>query len=121
MKASVDFKIVLITAPSLEVAKHLAESAINARLAACVSFHSGLESLYWWKGQIETTTEVMMLFKTEASRLAELEELIVHHHPYDTPEIAVLNVESTNEKYLAWIKSSLQPGAGATPKPSHPA
>jgi periplasmic divalent cation tolerance protein len=117
MKDCPEFKIVLTTAPDLDVAKHLAESAINARLAACVSFLPGLESLYWWKGQIETTTEVIMLLKTEAARVEELEKLIIHHHPYDTPELAVLPVEAANEKYLAWITTSLKaeaPVAGAT-------
>ena len=114
MKACPEFKIILTTAPDLDVAKHLAESAINARLAACVSFLPSLESLYWWKGQIETTTEVFMLFKTEASHVEDLEELIIHHHPYDTPEFVQVPIEAANEKYLAWLAASLK-GDAVTP------
>jgi periplasmic divalent cation tolerance protein len=119
MKATSEIKIVLTTAPNLVVAKHLAESAINDKLAACVSFLSGMESLYWWKGQIETTSEVLVLFKTHVSKLEALERMISQHHPYETPEFVVLPVESASEKYLNWLVSSLA-GAPETHEESAP-
>jgi periplasmic divalent cation tolerance protein len=117
MKATSEIKIVLTTTPNLVVAKHLAESAINDKLAACVSFVHGMESLYWWKGQIETTSEVLVLFKTHVSKLEALEQMISQHHPYETPEFVVLPVESASEKYLSWLVSSVA-GADETHKES---
>jgi periplasmic divalent cation tolerance protein len=117
MKTTAELKIAMTTTPDLVVAKHLAESAINEKLAACVSFISGMESLYWWKGQIETTSEVLVLFKTHVSRLEALEKMIIAHHPYETPEFVVVPVESASEKYLAWLESSIgekSPNPGET-------
>ena len=112
MQKTSEFKIVLTTTPDLVVAKHLAESAIHAKLAACVSFLPGMESLYWWKGQIETTSEVLVIIKTQVSRLEALEQMIARQHPYETPEFVVLPIESGSEKYFAWITASLQEDGG---------
>jgi periplasmic divalent cation tolerance protein len=107
MKTTSEFKIVLTSTPDLVVAKHLAEAAITQKLAACANFIPGMESIYWWKGQIETASEALVLLKTHSSRVEALEELIRSHHPYDTPEIIVIPMEAASEKYLSWLGASI--------------
>ncbi len=104
---SEQYRIVLVTAPNLAVARRLAKAALSARLVACANLVPKIESHYWWKGRIEHGTEVLVLMKTVASKLAPLEKLIVGKHPYDTPEFLVLEVERGNQRYLNWIKSSV--------------
>ena len=101
------FAIVFVTAPDLKTARQLANAALKARLAACVNLIRGIESHYWWEGNITADTEVLMLFKTRSSRLAALEKLIIAKHPYKVPEFISLPLTSGNRRYLAWLTVSV--------------
>src|SRR5580700_8316687 len=103
MKATAQFRVVLVTAPDLKTARRLARAALRERLAACANLIPGLESHYWWRGKIESSREVLLLFKTRASRLRKLEKLILKEHPYDTPEFVVLQLTAATNRYLAWL------------------
>jgi periplasmic divalent cation tolerance protein len=109
MKAAARFRIVLVTAPDLKTARRLARAALRERLAACANLMPGLESHYWWRGKMESSREVLLLFKTRASRLRKLERLILAEHPYDTPEFVVLPLTAGAEKYLAWLARETKP------------
>jgi periplasmic divalent cation tolerance protein len=102
------FKIVLVTAPLLPVARKLAGKILAARLAACVNLLPGVESHYWWQGKLERGNEILMLIKTTADQLKPLRRLIKRHHPYETPEFIALPVTSGSRKYLKWIEASVQ-------------
>ena len=106
MKPASQFSIVLVTAPAKKVARTLAASALQARLAACANIISAVESHYWWRGKMERSTEVLIIFKTTRRRLAALEKLILRKHSYDTPEFVVLAVQAGTERYLKWIAAS---------------
>ena len=102
---------VFVTAPELAVARELASGILENRLAACVNLVPGLESHYWWEGELCCQTEVLMVLKTTGEKLAELEAFVLAEHPYDTPEFVVLGIESGSRRYLEWIGASLD-GAG---------
>ena len=112
MKATARFRIVLVTAPDLKTARRLARAALGQRLAACANLIPGLESHYWWRGKMESNREVLLLFKTRASRLSRLERLILAEHPYETPEFVVLPLIAGAEKYLAWLKQETRQDTG---------
>ena len=101
------YSVVLVTAPDAEVGRRLARVVLDARAAACVSLVPGLESRYWWEGRIESSNEVLLLIKTAADRLLQLEKLILANHPYDTPEFIVLPIVHGAERYLKWISASV--------------
>ena len=106
--ASKSYSVVLVTAPDLNTARKLARAALAKSLIACANLIPKLESHYWWRGKIETGTEVLMLLKTANSRLDSLEKLILAEHPYDTPEFIVLPINRGNKRYLDWLASSVQ-------------
>jgi periplasmic divalent cation tolerance protein len=106
MKPASKFAIVLVTAPDLKTARTLAKAALQARLIACANLVPKVESHYWWQGKIESGAEVLLVLKTQKSRLAALEKLVLAQHPYDTPEFLVLPVSAGNEKYLDWLADS---------------
>jgi periplasmic divalent cation tolerance protein len=108
MKAAAQFRVVLVTAPDLKTARRLARAALWQRLVACANLISGLESHYWWQGKIESSREVLLVFKTRAACLRKLEQLILAEHPYDTPEFVVLQLTAGTERYLAWLKQETQ-------------
>src|SRR5580658_9458960 len=104
MKATARLRLALVTAPDLKTARRLVRAALRERLAACANVKPGLESHYWWGGKIESSREVLLLFKTRASHLRKLERLILAEHPYDTPEFVVLQLTAGSERYLAWLE-----------------
>jgi periplasmic divalent cation tolerance protein len=105
MKAGTRFALVLVTAPELKTARRLARSALKRRLVACANLIPKIESHYWWQGKVEHGTEVVLLLKTTARRLAALERLVIAENPYDTPEFIVLGVKGGNRRYLDWWRA----------------
>ncbi len=103
MKPAAKFAVILITTPDLKTARALAKAALSARLIACANLVPKVESHYWWQGKIESGTEVLLVLKTQKSKLAALEKLVLAKHPYDTPEFLVLPLNAGNQRYLDWL------------------
>lgn len=106
MKIAKNISIVLITAPDLKTARALARSALTARLVACVNLVPKIESHYRWRGNIESSREVLLVLKTTNSRLAALEKLVLARHPYETPEFLVVPLRAGNGRYLEWLSAN---------------
>ena len=98
---------VLVTAPKLITARVLAKTALKARLVACANLIPRIESHYWWQGKMESSAEVLIIFKITKAKLKALEKLIVVKHPYDTPEFLVLPILAGNKRYLDWLSQSV--------------
>ncbi len=86
-------------------AESLAESVIEARLAACAQLLPALCSIYRWQGSIERNEEVLLLFKTRSTLLEQLTEWIRARHSYEVPEIIATPISSGSPDYLAWIEN----------------
>lgn len=84
----------------------LVKAALQKRLVACGNLVPKIESHYWWKGKIEKSAEVLIVFKTTRKQLAALEKLILEKHPYETPEFVILEIANGTKRYLQWIESS---------------
>ena len=95
--------IILVTAPSPEVANRLAHSLVTEHLAACVNVIPTVMSTYVWEGKLEQTGEALMMIKTRSSRYAELEQYIRTHHPYTTPEIVEIPAGQVTQQYWQWV------------------
>src|SRR5690349_24369062 len=108
MKRAQKFVIVLVTTPDKSTARKLARAALEAKLIACANIVPQIESHYWWQGKVERGKELLLLLKTESTRVKSLEKLIVSLHPYDTPEFVVLSITRGNTRYLKWLNDSLQ-------------
>jgi periplasmic divalent cation tolerance protein len=102
-------RLVLTTASSLEEADRLGRILVEERLAACATLIPMVQSIYRWKGALESSNETMLLLKTVSPQLAALEARLHGLHSYETPEFLVLAVDSGSHAYLAWMTSSLQP------------
>jgi len=101
-------RIVLTTAASPEEANRLARTLVEERLAACVTLIPAVQSIYRWKGEIESATETLLLLKTGGEQLEALETRLHQLHSYQTPEFLVLPVETGSSSYLDWLQSALQ-------------
>ena len=95
--------IVLTQMPDRASALALARSLVETRLAACVSVGGPVESLYHWRGKIETAQEIPVAVKTCAGRYADVEAAIRLRHPYELPEIVAVPITDGLAPYLQWI------------------
>lgn len=102
-------RVLLVTAPDLECARALARGLVERRLAACVNLVPGLESIYRWQGAIESAKEVLLVVKTGAARVGEIERFLAAEHPYDVPECIALEPASVERSYLAWLLAEAAP------------
>lgn len=103
MRPAAKSAIVLVTAPDLKTARALAGAALKAKLIACANLIPKVESHYWWQGKLESGAEVLLVLKTQKSKLRALEKLLLADHPYDTPEFLVLPLSAGSKKYLDWL------------------
>ncbi|WP_321902488.1 divalent-cation tolerance protein CutA [Burkholderia cenocepacia] len=99
--------LMLTTVPDAATAAALADGALDARLAACVSELGTIKSRYHWQGKVETAEEIQLLFKTSPMRALELERFIVAHHPYETPEIVSWQT-TASAAYGQWVINETQ-------------
>ncbi|SRR5229473_564022 len=108
MKKAGRSRIVLVTCGTLAEARRIARTVVRKRLAACVNIILGpVESLYTWKGKLERTREYLLVMKTTAKRLAELENEVRRLHSYDLPEFISLPITEGSKKYLSWLVDSV--------------
>jgi periplasmic divalent cation tolerance protein len=94
---------VYTTYPSIVEAEKAGNALVGARLAACVNILPGMVSIYRWQGAVERAQEVVMIVKTRGSLAEAVGASVKATHPYDTPAIVVLPVESVDARYFAWI------------------
>ena len=97
--------LVLTSLPDRETALALARSLVTGRLAACVNVGAPVESMYHWRGQIETANEVPLLIKTRQDLYAGVEAAILASHPYELPEIIAVPLSHGYTRYLDWIRA----------------
>jgi periplasmic divalent cation tolerance protein len=74
-------------------------------LAACVSV-SNVTSTYWWHGQIEQSTEQQLVIKTRRVLFQATRRAIETMHPYQVPEVLLIEVDAFSEKFGAWLRTT---------------
>ena len=100
--------LVLCAAPNLKIAKKIACGLVERKLAACVSFHQGWISIYWWKGAVEQAAEVLVLIKTKKRLFSKVKKIIQSIHPYEVPEIVGIPIIRASAEYLGWMNKTLK-------------
>lgn len=102
------FYVVLVTARDQGEAQRIAEQVVNERLAACVNVVSGVSSTYIWRGEVERTSEALLLMKTSREKLDYLFKRVKELHSYEMPELLALPIERGSPEYLKWLEESLR-------------
>ena len=113
-------RLVLTTTSNADEAALLARTLVEERLAACATLIPAVESIYHWEGQVETSTEALLLLKTVPDQLPALESRLRELHSYQVPEFLVLSIESGSHAYLEWLHASLRKPPFAAANPARP-
>ncbi len=101
-----DICVVLMTAPSADVAARVGRTLVEERLAACVNVVPGVRSIYAWQGAICDEGEVLCIIKTRRALFDALRDRIVGLHPYEVPEIVAIDPERVSAPYASWVIDS---------------
>ncbi|MDD5347442.1 MAG: divalent-cation tolerance protein CutA [Candidatus Omnitrophica bacterium] len=100
--------VVFITAPGKKQAKRIAQALLKRKLAACVNIVDTVESLFWWKGKIDTAEEALLVAKTRKPKFTALVKAVRSLHSYTVPEIIAVPIVAGNKEYLEWIDASVR-------------
>jgi periplasmic divalent cation tolerance protein len=99
--------IVLAAFPDAEVARKIVRELVDLKLAACGTIVPGAESVYRWKGKIETQGEALAILKTTAQTFPLLQAKLKERHPYEVPETIAFPVSDGLPNYLAWVRENV--------------
>lgn len=102
-----NFSMIYATFGNQESAETAAKKLLEKRLIACAMFLGG-KSIYWWKGSLEQTNETVLLAKTPKSMVVKARTELEKIHPYETPCILTLPVDS-NPAFLKWAVTETNP------------
>lgn len=96
--------LIYTTCKNTDEAKKIGKLVIEKNLAACVNIWP-MESTYFWQDKIVEDNEATLLIKTNESKIAEIEELILKNHIYATPFIGSIDVRRLNREYREWMST----------------
>lgn len=94
-----EIAILYTTIGSLEEAEKLAREMVSEKLAACVNIVPNAVSIYAWEEKVEKASECLMIFKTDVSKINDLQEQISKIHPYAVPAMLQGNIKASSGLY----------------------
>jgi periplasmic divalent cation tolerance protein len=100
------FIVVLSTAKDKAQANKIAKYLVQEKLAACVNMIEKVQSVFRWEGKVDQANEVLLIIKTQKSRLPKMIKAIKMMHSYQVPEIIALPIIGGSANYLKWVKES---------------
>ncbi len=103
-----DYVIVLVTTPSKQEAKKIAQHLLSEKLIACANIIGPVTSFFRWAGKDERAEEHLLLIKTRADLFDKLTEAVKTMHSYEVPEILAMPIVAGSGAYLDWLRSSLE-------------
>ena len=83
---------------------------MDESLIACGTLLPGATSVYRWEGKITQASEVVVLMKTDRERSDRCMTRLKELHPYEAPEIILLEPEAVSGPYAAWVREALEVG-----------
>ncbi|QQQ00480.1 divalent-cation tolerance protein CutA [Lysobacter enzymogenes] len=95
--------LVLTTCPDPASADAIAQALVEEGLAACVTQLPGATSVYRWQGRVERASEIQLLIKTRVTVCAATLQRLAQLHPYELPEMIVVEPRDVSEPYMRWV------------------
>ncbi len=105
----IEFISVTITVSSEAEAELIARALVEEKLAACVTLHPGVRSIYRWQGKIQDDQEIVLIAKTRKDRFDALQARVVALHSYSCPCIVALPIVAGHQPYLDWLNAETKP------------
>ena len=95
--------VIYTTIDNVQGARKIANTLVEEQLVACVNIIPKIESIYRWKGKIETDNEFVLIAKTTDKNVKKTIRRIKTLHTYELPDIVVLPIIGGLKEYLDYI------------------
>lgn len=95
--------VVYTTIEDIIYARNIAHKLVEEQLVACVNIIPKVESIYKWKGKVETADEVILIAKTVEDNVKKTILRIKELHPYEVPAIVVFPIVGGHKEYLEYL------------------
>jgi periplasmic divalent cation tolerance protein len=103
-----DYLIVLVTVPTFEDGRKIAQELVGQKLAACVNILPGITSIYSWEGEVCEDAELQLVIKTRGALFSAISDFVKEAHPYDVPEVIAMPISGGSTAYLDWVDAVTQ-------------
>ena len=97
-----EYCVITTTLNTLKDARKIAKILLEKRLIVCCQTQE-VNSCYWWNKRIEEEKEYLLIMKSKTSLYNNIEKVILENHPYETPEIVMMEIKDGYYEYLNWI------------------
>lgn len=95
--------LIYTTFGTVDDARRVGRTLVEARLAACANIFSGMISIFEWDGALDEAAEVAMIIKTRESLTERVLAETARLHPYEVPALLVLPTSAVSDAYEAWL------------------
>jgi periplasmic divalent cation tolerance protein len=95
--------VVYTTVNNMKNARKIARALVEEKLVACVNILPKVESVYRWKGDIESGREYVLIAKTTDKQVKKTIQRIKELHTYELPDIIVLPIIGGLKEYLNYL------------------
>ena len=103
METAIPYRLVFTTCPDAQLSERIARALVTEGLAACVNVLPTMQSVYRWRGNIESATEQLLIIKIRAADYHAVEQRIRALHSYELPEVIAVPLVGGYSRYLAWL------------------
>ena len=93
---------------SAEEAGTIAAALLEHRLIVCAKIVP-VESKFWWKGEIEQASEVVLIMDSAEDLFFAIEAEVGRMHSYETFVLQQLPLVGLNAAALEWMDENLRP------------
>ena len=100
--------VIFVTTKDVKQAQKIADGLLKDKLVACANIITGVKSLFWWEGKIDSSKEALLVLKTKKTLFNKVATKVKLLHSYQTPEIIALPIAAGSKDYLKWISASVR-------------
>lgn len=96
-------RIVITSTPPAEAAQ-LVQKLLQEKLIGCGNVWDNVQSMYWWKGEIQRDPEALILMETTDELADGVIERITQLHSYEVPKIIAIEPTNVYQAYQLWLQ-----------------
>ncbi len=94
---------VYITASNSAEAETLSKALLQKKLIACSNVFPEIKSFYHWDGEIQSSSECVMICKSTSNQFEAIKNLVTELHSYDTPCVVSIPLEGSHPPFADWL------------------
>jgi len=100
---------IVISACVPEEADKIADALLSERLIGSVNIIPEVRTKVWWKGEMLTQKEALLIMRTREEHIWKLERRLIELNSYEIPEVAAIEMKEWNNRYAKWLFEVTEP------------